>query len=590
VSGQPRLNVCGITSNSADRLEWWAGLAREYADEIALLVDADSDDATLELARRVADRVQVVEHPPFIEVAMDWGLRAASGDWVLWLDDDEVAAPGFAERVGELLADRDLTHYYQPYRWVLRDDGGGYGWIRTFPWYPNPRLRLLRRVGSVFAHRGRLHSPIEVAGEGRVLDDDDSAIYHLDFVWRDRAAREAKVARYRGHPAPSCEEYYLWEDYRSTLDVVTLDPSIIERSPSIAAQQRAAASASAAAADEGPPVTLATLGSAIARHWPHTDIFAAAYPSHTTPAQVKANRGYSVEVTVSNTSALRWRTTGPETGRVELSYHWVHPDHGVLLRDGDATLLPDVAAGATVAVTAGLWTPYEPGHYRLEWDLHCVDVGWFSERGVAPLAVDVDVEVADRLLGIPRTVARLPSRARHPVDEGRPALVPTGVATRARGRLGPPLRRLSAAVAPAAPVAPGFPTAANMVAVRPLRALDTRNGTGVGGAQSGPIKGGSVITLDLGGHPHLPGTVVGIAGQLSVVSADFDGFVTAYAADGTPGEALVSAFFRPGGVPSVNQVVVGLGTGSHAGQLSLHVSDHPTGAVQLLLDIFACFD
>jgi hypothetical protein len=620
VTTRPRLSVVGITANSSDRLERWATLAREYADEIALLVDEASDDETLRLARKVADRVQVVEHPPFIEVAMDWGLRAARGEWVLWLDDDELLAPRFPERLDELLDDPDATHYWQADRWVVRRPEGGYGWLATFPWHPNPRLRLIRRVGSVFSHRGRLHSPIDVDGEGRLLEDPDTAIYHLDFVLRDREARERKVARYRGHPAPSCEEYYLWEDYRSTVDIVPLDPAVVEREPSAAARDRAAAATASDAPDEGPPVPLERLQASIARYWPNADVFSASYGSHTTPGRVLANRGYTARLEIHNTSALTWRTTGRETGRVVLSYHWTHPEHGLLLREGDVTLLPGVIrAGDVVTVTAGFWTPYEPGRYRLEWDLHCLGVNWFSERGMPPLIVEIEVEDRGRLLAMPRTVARLPARAtRAPAnlnagpraDSGVPAPPPiTDSDTSGRRRtvsLQAGLRvarRLAATHLPApqppevpAPAAPppatpppAVPAAANLIPIAPVRVLDSRDGTGVPGAPVGPIEAGAVVTLEITGHPHIPDTAVGIVGNLAVPASDFNGFVSVYPA-GSGGDGTVGIYFNDRGQPTVNQVVVGLGTGPHGGKVSMHVSDHAGGTVQLLLDLVAYLD
>ncbi|MDQ2729501.1 MAG: glycosyltransferase, partial [Actinomycetota bacterium] len=407
---RPRLSVCAKTANSADRLEAWTTRAREYADEVVLLVDDASRDDTLGVARRVADRVTVFEHPPVLEMVHDTVLRQATGEWLLLLDDDEVMAPGFAGRVDDLVDDRYLTHYWLPYRWVLRGAEGGYGWLRTFPWYPNARARLMLNVGSIFADRGRLHAPVDIAGAGRVLDDDDTAIYHLDFVQRDRSQREAKVARYRGRNAPSCEEYYLWEDYRSTLDVVALDDEVVDGAPSPAARARAQTAAQRLA-PVGPTVTLADQRRSTARHWATADVYHADYLGSTTPAQVLANRGYTATVTLRNTSEVRWRTTGFGAGRVVLSYHWSHPVHGMLLRDGDITLLPhEPAPGEEIVVTAGVWTPYDPGSYRLEWDLRAEEVNWFSERGVAPLTLDVEVTSGERLLAKPRTVASLPPR------------------------------------------------------------------------------------------------------------------------------------------------------------------------------------
>ena len=573
---RPRLSVVCKTANSGDRLARWVALTRRYADELVVLVDDSSADNTAELAERLADRTATFEHPPVAERVHDAGLRMATGEWVLLLDDDEVMAEAFPALVGDLFDDPYVTHYWLPYRWVVDRGHRDYGWLRTFPWHPNPRLRLIRNVGSIFADRGRLHAPIDVAGAGRVLNDDAAAMYHLDLALRDRGAREAKVLRYRGHNAPSCEEYYLWEDYRATLDIVTVDDPVVE--VALGCDPAGLGAIERGPAAVGPALTAAEQRASAARHWRTADVFHAEYLGSTMPARVLANRGYTVEVRLRNTSSLRWRNTGTTDGRVSLSYHWVHPEHGMLVRDGDVALLPDeLDPGQETTLQAGVWTPYDPGRYRLEWDLRAEGVNWFSERGVAPLVTQVEVDAHDRLLERRRAVAALPRRAK--AMSGRRRL-PSSAGVRSR------LREWNAARSQASLLA-----SANVVPIPVVRVLDTRDGTGFPGAPHGPLRGGAVVTMRVTGLAGgIPDTAVGVVGTLSVPYADFNGFITAYPADGTSGTGAVSAYFDDTGRPSATQVLVSLGTGDHAGQLSLHVSDSHAGTLQLLLDVVAYLD
>lgn len=582
-----------MTWNSGSRLEQWLTRTFEFAEEVVLLVDSESNDDTLDVACSFADQVQVAEHPPFIEVAMDWGLRRATGEWVLWLDDDELVSSSFAEARDDLLADRDLTHYWLPYRWVVPGTDGGYRWLRQFPWFPNERLRLVRNVGSVFHHRGRLHSPIDVAGDGRVLEPEEGVIYHLDLAWRSRAEREAKVARYRGKNAPSCEEYYLYEDYAATLRSEPLDEQEITRPPAAAAVRAANERRERFAAGPGlgpngaggsnldPEVaTVAAMQARLARlarHRESADVFSAEYLEHDTPTTVLPNRGYAVEVAVRNTSAVPWRNSGPVPGRVVMSYHWAHSELGVLLEHGDRALLPRVIEpGEVVRFPAGMWTPFEPGRYLLQWDLRLEEIGWFSERGVAPLEVEVEVTGDERLLAAARAVATLPARAsRAPLPSTPPRLGAAVAAVRHRllGRRG------------------GLHLAgANVVPIRPVRVLDTRDGTGNPGAVVGPVAAGDVVELAVGGQPGVPSHAVGVVATLSVPHATYNGFLTAFPADGTAGDAFVSAYFNDQGLPATNQVVVGLGRGAWLGKLALRPSDNHPGRAHLVVDVVAYID
>jgi hypothetical protein len=143
-------------------------------------------------------------------------------------------------------------------------------------------------------------------------------------------------------------------------------------------------------------------------------IWSAEYLGHTTPERLFTNRGAIVEVRVRNTSSATWGSSGEMAGRVVLSYRWRREDGELVVPQGDIALLPrPCAPGEEVALTGGVWTPPEPGRYVLEWEMLCERVAWFSDRGVPPLAVNV--EVAE--LG-PR-----PAAPHFPVPEGEAAPV-----------------------------------------------------------------------------------------------------------------------------------------------------------------------
>lgn len=570
--------------NSGDRLEHWITRGLEWADEIVLLVDANSTDDTLDISCAYADHVQVVEHPPMIEVAMDWALRQATGEWVMWLDDDELVSRSFVDHRDELIDRPDLTHYWLPYRWVIHGDDG-YRWLGQFPWHPNPRLRLLRNVGSTFFHRGRLHSPLEVAGEGEVLDPEQVAVYHMDLAWRTRRQREDKVARYRMKNAPSCEEYYLWEDYMPGLVTHPVEEDLLRpasRPAREAAEERRRRHEGEPGANVDPEIpSVDTMVGRLAAYWDTADLFHADYLDHATPHRVFPNRGYTAELTIRNTSGVRWRTSGPPRGQVVLSYHWAHATHGLLVEHGDRTVLPHaLGPGEVVGVQAGFWAPYEPGRYLLQWDLRAEEIAWFSERGTPPLEVEVEVEEvgggdAPPQRGRPREVATLPPRATNPVPR----------------RPGPVRRATQSVVDLKGRVRPSSPSldlrACNVVPIPPTRALDTRDGSGGPGSVVGPLTADGVVDLAIGGHLGVPSHALAVVVNLAVPAATYNGFLTAFASDGTTGDAFVSVYFNDRGVPTANQVLVALGRPPYQGRLALHASANHPGSVHVIVDVLA---
>jgi glycosyltransferase involved in cell wall biosynthesis len=83
-----RLSVLIVAHNEQERLGLCISEAREYADEIVVVVQ-QSTDLTLDIAMRDADKV--LEHPAMgsCEFSRGDGLAACSGEWVLQLDADE---------------------------------------------------------------------------------------------------------------------------------------------------------------------------------------------------------------------------------------------------------------------------------------------------------------------------------------------------------------------------------------------------------------------------------------------------------------------------------------------------------------------
>jgi hypothetical protein len=136
---------------------------------------------------------------------------------------------------------------------------------------------------------------------------------------------------------------------------------------------------------------------------------------------------------------------------------------------------------------------------------------------------------------------------------------------------GEPSARTDGRLAPAA-----VPDQSFTVAVAPFRILDTRNGTGTGGATD-PVGADKAITLKVAGVGPVPADATGAVLNITATEGTAPSFITAWPT-GSPRPTASVLNVNPGqNLP--NMITVALGTG---GQLDLY---NLAGAVHLVADV-----
>ena len=96
-----RLSLCMIVRDEEEMLPRSLAAVRDAVDEI-VVVDTGSRDATLEVARSFGAKVIEREWTGSFAAARNASIEAASGDWLLFLDADEVLDPADAPLLREL--------------------------------------------------------------------------------------------------------------------------------------------------------------------------------------------------------------------------------------------------------------------------------------------------------------------------------------------------------------------------------------------------------------------------------------------------------------------------------------------------------
>jgi glycosyltransferase involved in cell wall biosynthesis len=189
----PKLSVTVITKNEAANIaDALASVA--WADEI-IVVDAQSDDDTVAIARRYTERVIVREWPGYVD-QKNYAASIARHDWILSLDADERVTPALADEIRSLLASTPARNGYRMPRvtWHLGR------WIRTTDWYPDYQLRLYDRRAGAFAGK-YVHEAVRIDGEAGQLHGE---LQH--YSYRDLSHHLATIDRYTSAAARQMHE------------------------------------------------------------------------------------------------------------------------------------------------------------------------------------------------------------------------------------------------------------------------------------------------------------------------------------------------------------------------------------------------
>ena len=145
-----RLSVAIIAWNEEERLRPCLESV-QWADEI-LVVDAESTDKTVPLAREFTERIWTRPWPGFV-AQKNFALDQATGDWVLSLDADERVTPQLRDEITGLLADGPKCNGYT----IPRKNFVGDVWVRYGGMYPSAQLRLFKKGEFKYDELAEVH-------------------------------------------------------------------------------------------------------------------------------------------------------------------------------------------------------------------------------------------------------------------------------------------------------------------------------------------------------------------------------------------------------------------------------------------------
>jgi SAM-dependent methyltransferase len=381
--------MCAMTAAEPSRVRAFLEAWRPLVDEVVVAVDERADPATTNECARLADRVYVVPAAmQHMERYLGWLHSCCSGDWILRADDDEVPSEALRSMLRPLLEEREPTHFWLPRRWAYPTPDT---YLAQGLWLRDVQLRLVRNLPGIWRFSGHVHSNIEVAGAGRVVD---APLLHLALLVADLEKRRAKAEAYEAvtpglqtGAGVSLNSVFVPEDVEATSLSATSEADIA----SYARYLRVAGEPDKKPAPPAADVEKVAMGE-IERWNSARSVSARAYRVRVAlPHGVEVTRADGiqyVQVEVENLGD-EWLPRGPQPEPpINVGYRWWREDGTEVVEPTLRTPLTEtVAPGATTRLSMAIKAPPDHGRLQLDVDVVHENVRWFD------CAERVEVEV-----------------------------------------------------------------------------------------------------------------------------------------------------------------------------------------------------
>ncbi len=168
---RPAISATVLTFNNGSTLEMCLR-SIAWVDEI-VVVDSFSTDQSLEVASRYTKKIFQRQWPGFIQ-QRNFAKQQTTGEWILWVDADEVVPPELRKEM-----EHALLHAAETVQGFLVPRCSFYlgRWIRHGAWYPDLSVRLFRSEGNWWGGQ-EPHAAVEIKGGlGRLKND----ILHYNY-------------------------------------------------------------------------------------------------------------------------------------------------------------------------------------------------------------------------------------------------------------------------------------------------------------------------------------------------------------------------------------------------------------------------
>lgn len=164
------LSVVLAVYNEGDNLGNCLQSVRSLASEI-VIVDGGSTDKTVQIAKEYDAKVIQTNNPPVFHINKNKAIDAASGEWILQLDADEVVSKELSDEIKQVISSESEIYGY----WIPRKNFFLSKFLTKGGQYPDYTLRLYKNGYGRLPAKD-VHEQAEVKGQVGYLK---SPLLHL---------------------------------------------------------------------------------------------------------------------------------------------------------------------------------------------------------------------------------------------------------------------------------------------------------------------------------------------------------------------------------------------------------------------------
>ena len=205
----PSISAVILARNEEHNIRFCLETVR-WCDEI-VVVDMESSDRTVEIAREFTGRVFTHKTVSAFDIAKKFAVEQATGEWILLIDADEMIPPPLADSLQSIIRIDSADVVEIPFQHYIMG-----AWVQNSGWGSTPLPRMFRK-GSIRFEK-TIHGYMHVEPTAclqRLEPHRDGCIVH--FNYNDSSHFMEKLNRYTSVEAEHLHERHIPFSYRALL-------------------------------------------------------------------------------------------------------------------------------------------------------------------------------------------------------------------------------------------------------------------------------------------------------------------------------------------------------------------------------------